>query len=81
MKRKYHSGLMPWGAEPNGFGLLPQFPGKQRRQGRQQSQRDIPADHVPQQEMRDERHEGTFFRRPAAARRSSGTLMPCFCTR
>ena len=45
-----------------GIGLLAEFPGEKGRQGRKHSQGHVPADHIPQEEVRNKRHAGGLLR-------------------
>ncbi len=69
------------GGGPEGVGLLSQFPGKQRRQRRQDPQGQVPAHHVAQQEMRNKGDAGHLVFPAARSATRRGTLIPCFCTR
>ena len=71
MKRKYHSGLIPAGADPEGIRLLPQLPGEECGQRRQQPEDQVPAHHVPQEEVRHEWHDGNLVSPPRLGRPGS----------
>ena len=55
MKRKYHSGLMPAGAEPKGSAFWPSCQGNSGQPG-QDRQGEIPAHHVVEQKIGHEGH-------------------------
>lgn len=56
MNRKYHSGLMPAGADANGSALTPRFHGKMAAKALSTPKSYIPGHQFPQQEVGEEFH-------------------------
>ena len=61
LQRLEHEQEVPLGldvrrSDAERVGLLSELPGKDRGEGGQQPERDVPADHVAQEEVREERH-------------------------
>ena len=56
MNRKYHSGLMPAGAEAKGSAFTPRFHGKQRGQCAKHADSHVPGHQFAQQEVGKELH-------------------------